>query len=163
MASQTLETSINLDSGSPHFIRQYSDAFKKLGADEKLAALWYVYDGIEEHSIEKPDQNRASDSSMELYKTIQSKSEDEQLQFMRDVLSGSNNDLMRSYNELNDTTKIALWYRLGHGMAEGSVIEVPSDYNLSDEAKVLVDKLNKISFEERYVFMRDALLGMSDA
>ena len=159
MSTETLETNINLDSGSPHFIRQYCETFRGLGADEKLAALWYIYDGIEEHSVEDPDENKAPDSSVELYETLKGKSEDEQLQFMRDALSGSGNELTNEYEKLNDTTKIALWYRLGQGMAEGSVINVPSDYELSEEAKELVGKLNDISFEERYVFMRDALLG----
>ena len=114
---------------------EYKQKFDALGADEKLATLWYVYDGLGEERIENPDENKESDSSSELYNQIKEKSQEEQLQFMRDVLSGESNDSTSAYSDLSDTTKIALWYRLGQGMEEGSVIQVPSDYDLSDDAK----------------------------
>ncbi len=137
----------------------YKEQFDKLSADDKLATLWYVYEGIGDERIENPDDNKESDSSSELYSQLKDKSEDEQLQFMRDILSGADNDLTGQYSQLSNTTKIALWYRLGQGMTENSVVNVPSDYGLSDEGKDLVSKMNANSFEQSYIFMRDALLG----
>lgn len=78
---------------------------------------------------------------------------------MRDTLSGQSNDLSNTYSKLSNTTKIALWYRLGQGMAKGSVVNVPSDYELSNEAQELVNQINQIDFEQRYIFMRNAVLG----
>ena len=137
----------------------YKEQFDKLNADDKLATLWHVYEGLGDERIEDPDANKESDSSSELYGQLKDKSEDEQLQFMRDVLSGTDNDLTGRYNELSNTTKVALWYRLGQGMSENSVVNVPSDYSLSDEGKDLVSKMNANSFEQSYIFMRNALLG----
>lgn len=138
---------------------QYKAQFKSLSDDDKLAALWYIYQGLGENTVESPDDNKESDSSVELYNKVKEKSEDEQLQFMRDVLSGTSNDLTSAYSELTGTTKIALWYRLGQGMAENSVVNVPSDYSLSGEAKELVGKLNDNSFEQSYIFLRDVLIA----
>ncbi|MEL6901924.1 MAG: orange carotenoid protein N-terminal domain-containing protein [Cyanobacteria bacterium J06606_4] len=138
---------------------QFKSQFDNLDVDQKLATLWYVYDGLSEGVIENPDDNKESDSSSDLYNQLAEKSEDEQLQFMRETLSGENNDFSDAYSELSNTTKIALWYRLGQGMANGSVVNVPDDYKLSDEAQTLVDQVNAIDFEQRYIFMRNAVLG----
>ncbi len=145
--------------GTPTAQEDYKQQFDGLDADEKLATLWYVYDGLGEERLENPDDNKESDSSSDLYNQIKGKSEEEQLQFMRDVLSGESSDLTSAYNNLSNTTKIALWYRLGQGMAEGSVIQVPSDYNLSDKAKQLVQEIKAINFEQSYIFVRDAIVG----
>ncbi|MGB3790915.1 MAG: orange carotenoid protein N-terminal domain-containing protein [Phormidesmis sp.] len=139
--------------------KEYKQQFDALSADEKLAALWYVYEGIGEERLENPDDNKESDSSSDLYNKIKGKSQEDQLRFMRDVLSGKSNDLTNAYGSLSNTTKIALWYRLGQGMADGSVIQVPSDYDLSDKAKQLVHDVNEISFEQSYIFVRDAIVG----
>ncbi|MEL6159665.1 MAG: orange carotenoid protein N-terminal domain-containing protein [Cyanobacteria bacterium J06623_5] len=138
---------------------QFKAQFDSLSVDQKLATLWHVYDGLSEEVIENPDDNKESDSSSDLYNQLAEKSEDEQLQFMRDTLSGQSNDLSNTYSKLSNTTKIALWYRLGQGMAKGSVVNVPSDYELSNEAQELVNQINQIDFEQRYIFMRNAVLG----
>ena len=109
--------------------------------------------------LENPDANKEADSSSELYNKLSEKPAEEQLQFMRDVLSENNNPLISEYSKLSNTTKIALWYRLGQGMADGSVVSVPSDYTLSALAKELVNKFNSIDFEQRYIFMRNVILG----
>lgn len=145
--------------GNPTAQEEYKQQFDGLSADEKLATLWYVYEGLGEERLENPDDNKESDSSLDLYNQIKGKSEEEQLQFMRDVLSSESNDLTNAYSNLSNTTKIALWYRLGQGMAEGSVIQVPSDYDLSDTAKQLVQSVDALSFEQSYIFVRDAIVG----
>lgn len=139
--------------------KEQKQQFDALSVDEKLATLWYVYEGIGEERLENPDDNKESDSSSDLYNQIKGKSKEEQLQFMRDVLSSEDNDLTNAYNNLSNTTKIALWYRLGQGMAEGSVIQVPDDYDLSNDAKKLVGAINEMSFEQSYLFVRDAIVG----
>ncbi|EDX84507.1 Orange carotenoid protein, N-terminal domain protein [Synechococcus sp. PCC 7335] len=139
--------------------KEQKQRFDALSADEKLATLWYVYEGLGEERLENPDDNKESDSSSDLYNQIKEKSKEEQLQFMRDVLSGEGNDLTNAYNNLSNTTKIALWYRLGQGMAKGSVIQVPGDYSLSNDAQQLVSAINEMSFEQSYLFVRDAIVG----
>ena len=133
--------------------------FKALSTDEQLAVLWQVYEGLGESRIEDPDDNKESDSSSDLYNQLAEKSEDDQLNFMRSVLSGESNDQTSAYSQLSNTTKIALWYRLADGMAKGSVVQVPGDYQLSDQAQQVVSKVNEIDFEQKYILIRDALLG----
>lgn len=157
----TIPTEVK-DSKTQGYEGKLSDAqekFQSLSGDDKLAVLWYVYESLGETTIENPDDNKESDNSSELFGQIESKSEDEQLQFMRDVLAGESNDDTNAYNELSNTTKVALWYRLGQGMAEGSVIQVPSDYSLEGDAQEVVESLDAIDFEQKYNFMRNVLLG----
>ncbi len=138
---------------------EYKEQFGKLSADDKLTTLYKIYDGLGDSRIENPDDNKESDSSSELYNQLKDKSQDDQLQFMRDALSGSDNALTGQYNELSDTTKIALWYRLAQGMDKNDVVGLPSDYSLSDEGKDLVSKMNSNSFEQSYIFVRDVVVG----
>lgn len=157
----TINTEVK-DSKTEGYEGKLSEAlktFQSLSDDDKLAVLWRLYDGLGDNRIENPDDNKESDNSSDLYNQLKDKSKDDQLQFMRDVLSGQSNDNTSAYNELSNTTKVALWYRLGQGMAEGSVIQVPSDYSLSNEAQELVSSLNEVEFELKYNFMRDVLLG----
>lgn len=142
-----------------HGLADYVQRFKDCGADDKLAILAKIYDHIGGERIENPDDNKESDSSLELYNKLKNKSNDEQLQFMRDVVSNESNDLTNEYNQLSDTTKIATWYRLGKGMSEETVVQMPGDYNLSGDAKEIADNISAISFEQCYIFMRDVLLG----
>ena len=135
------------------------EKFQSLGGDDKLAVLWYLYDGLGETTIGNPDDNKESDNSSDLFNQLKEKSNDDQLQFMRDVLAGESNDSTKAYSNLSNTTKVALWYRLGKGMAAGSVTQVPGDYSLPGEAKEVVDSLNAIDFEQKYNFMRNVLLG----
>lgn len=139
--------------------KEYKEQFGKLSDDDKLATLYEIYGGLGDSRIENPDENKESDSSLELYNQLKDKSQDDQLQFMRDVLSGSSNDQMSQYNELTDTTKVALWYRLAQGMDKNNVVGLPSDYSLSDEGKDLVSKMNDNSFEQSYIFVRDVIVG----
>ena len=135
------------------------EQFRALSEDDQLAALYAIFGGLGDERIENPDENKESDSSLDLYNEIASKSQDEQLQFMRDILSGTDNDLTGQYNELSNTTKIALWYRLGQGMEENAIVDVPSDYSLSEEAKEIVSAMNSNSFEQSFIFVRDVILG----
>ena len=42
-------------------------------------------------------------------------------------------------------------------MEQGSVVEFPSDYQLSSEGKKLLDSLKTIGFEQQLTFIRDAV------
>lgn len=133
--------------------------FQSLGSDDQLAVLWYAYDGLGETTVGDPDDNQESDSSSDLFNQLKDQSKDDQLQFMRDVLARKSNDNTKAYGDLSNTTKIALWYRLGQGMAKGSVVPVPDDYSLPSEAQEVVKSLNEIDFEQKYNFIRNILLG----
>lgn len=140
-----------------HGLADYVTKFKSLDTDDQLAVLWEVYQGIGGERLENPDDNKESDNSSDLYNTLKEKSDDEQLQFMRDVLSEAGNDNVNQYRQLSDTTKVALWYRLGQGMESNDVVGA-GEYSLSDEAKEIVSAITSVSFEQCYIFMRDALL-----
>lgn len=142
-----------------HGLSDYVERFRSCSADDKLAILWRIYQHIGEERIENPDENKESDSSLELYNQLKDRSNEDQLQFMRDVVSSESTDLTNEYSQLSDTTKVALWYRLGQGMTQSDVVQMPEDYELSGDAKEIADNIGEISFEQCYIFMRDSLLG----
>lgn len=137
---------------------EYVQKFKALSEDDQLATLYAIYGGLGDERVENPDDNKESDSSLDLFNEVSNKSQDEQLQFMRDLLNKQDNDLTGKYNQLSDTTKIALWYRLAQGMEKNNVVGIPAEYSLSSEAQEIVSAMNANSFEQSYIFMRDALV-----
>ncbi|MEL6351602.1 MAG: orange carotenoid protein N-terminal domain-containing protein [Cyanobacteria bacterium J06627_28] len=142
-----------------HGLSDYVQRFKACSADDKLAILARLYHHIGEERIENPDENKESDSSLALYNKLKEKHQTEQLQFMRDVVSNESNALTIEYNQLSDVTKIATWYRLGQGMTDRSVVDVPNDYQLSEDAEEIARNIGSISFEQCYIFVRDVLLS----
>ncbi len=45
-------------------------------------------------------------------------------------------------------------------MEKGSVIQVPSDYQLPNQTKDFVDRIKQLDFEQRVNFMRSAVVEM---
>jgi hypothetical protein len=137
----------------------YSQTFKSLSVDDKLAVLWYLYIKIGDSTKLEDPNDTAPDSSQGLFNKLKQKSHEEQLKVMRDLLTGADTDVTREYNSLTNNTKLALWYQLAQGMQNSEVIQVPSSYQLSPEAKKLLSLVEPIGFEQQYVFLRDSLLS----
>lgn len=139
---------------------QYTDTFNQLTTDDKLAALWHIYGFIcSESAMKEPNNNTAPDSSDDLFGRTQDLSQDEQLALMRNLLEGTDTELTQKYNALTNTTRLAFWYQLAQGMERSDIIQVPEDYEMSDEAQSLVAELEPIGFEQQYVFLRSVLLS----
>ncbi|MBW4595093.1 MAG: Orange carotenoid protein [Brasilonema angustatum HA4187-MV1] len=138
---------------------EYAELFRNLSIDNQLAVLWYVYIKIGGSTRPGDPEGTAPDTSDELFNKVKEKSHEEQLQIMRDLLTPSSTDIRREYDSLSNNTKLAFWYRLAQGMENSTIVPVPSDYQLSAQAKELLSRLEPIDFELQYVFLRDALLA----
>lgn len=138
---------------------KHAETFKRLSVDDRLAVLWYVYGFICSESGMKEPNGTAPDNSDELFNKAKGLSQDEQFLLMRDLLKGRSTDIAREYNSLTNNTKLAFWYQLAQGMERSEIIEAPSDYQPSPEAKALVSALKPIGFEQQFVFLRDSLLS----
>jgi hypothetical protein len=138
---------------------QYAEEFRNLSIDNQLALLWHLYGAMGGSTRPGDPEGTAPDTSEGLFKKVQGMSHEEQLQIMRDLLTPSSTDMRREYESLSNNTKLAFWYRLAQGMENSTVVTVPSDFQLSDQAKELLSRLEPVGFEIQYVFLRDALLA----
>ncbi|MBE9193304.1 Orange carotenoid protein [Gloeocapsopsis crepidinum LEGE 06123] len=133
--------------------------FQQFDADTQLGLLWFGYKDIKDQ-LQPANETSAQDTAEALFNQIQSLSKEEQLQAQRDIANRANNDISRAYSSLSSSGKLDLWLRLAQGMDKGTVIQVPSDYELPAETKDFVDTIKQLDFEQRIDFMRSAVVEM---
>lgn len=135
------------------------EQFRKFDVDTQLALLWFGYLDIKEQLI-PANQTSAQDTAAALYDHIKALPEEQQLQAQRDIASCANTDISRAYKALSSSAKIDIWLRIAQGMEEGSLIQVPSSYQLPSETKEFVDTIQTLDFEDRIDFTRSAVFEM---
>lgn len=137
----------------------YINQLKSLSSDDRLAVLWFLYkDLIKDKVIPEPereDENLGQADS--LLDKIKGMSKDEQLQIQKDILEGGDREEFNTYKSYTSNQKLFFWYQLAAAMEQGSVVEFPSDYQLSSEGKGLVNSLETIGFNQQLAFIRDAV------
>ncbi|MBW4622025.1 MAG: Orange carotenoid protein [Cyanosarcina radialis HA8281-LM2] len=137
-------------------------SFQSLDADQQLALFYFVYKEMG-NSI-TPAAPQASTVSPEiaegLFNQVKEISHEEQLQLQRDLIAKKNTLISREYGALSDTTKLLFWYRLAQGMDDGTIIPMPPDYQLSQQAQTLLGQIQGLEFEQQITFFRDIVSPM---
>jgi hypothetical protein len=135
------------------------EAFQRFDTDTQLALLWYGYLDI------KDELNPAPPSSVEVvgqavYDRIKDLPQQEQLQAQRDLLQGTG-EISHAYNALSPNARLEVWLLLSKGMEEGSIIQVPSDYQLPAETDEFTAMIKQLDLEQRVNFMLSVVQGKS--
>lgn len=138
---------------------QYAELFRNLTINNQLALLGRIYVAVSGSMGSGNPDGTAPDTSEGLFSKVKEKSHEEQLQVMRDLLTPSSTDIRKEYEALSNNTKLAFWYRLAQGMENSTIVSVPTDFQLSDQAQELLSMLEPVGFEIQYIFLRDALLA----
>ena len=133
--------------------------FNSLDVDNKLAFLWFVYTKMGDSiTPAAPGAAAASEDIAEgLYQQVKELSHEEQLQVQRDLLSKSSQKFQSEYDALKENTQLLFWYRLAQGMEKKEIIPMPDNYELSEDAKSLLDSVEAADFEEQITFLRSAV------
>ncbi|MEH1940368.1 MAG: orange carotenoid protein N-terminal domain-containing protein [Nostoc sp.] len=143
-------------------IREHVQAWQQLNVDQQLALFWFIYK--EMGGSITPAAPGASTVSPEiaegLFNQVKELSHEQQLQVQRDLINKADTQISREYGSLGDTTKLLFWYRLSQGMDNGTIIPVPSDYELPSEAKALFGRIQGLGFEQQITLFRDYVSPM---
>lgn len=139
--------------------KQLVQQFRSFDADTQLALLWFGYLDIKDQ-LTPANQTSAQDTAAAVYDTIRALPKEQQLQAQRDIVSGANSDISHSYKALSSSGKLDLWLRLGRAMEDGTVIQVPSDYQLPSQTQEFVNTIKGLDFEQRIDFTRSAVFEM---
>jgi hypothetical protein len=147
--------------GDP-IIREHVQAWQQLGVDQQLALFWFIYK--EMGGSITPAAPGASTVSPEiaegLFNQVKELSHEQQLQVQRDLINKVDTQISRQYGSLGDTTKLLFWYRLSQGMDDGTIIPIPSDYELPSECKPLFGRIQGLGFEQQITLFRDYVSPM---
>jgi len=138
-------------------INKPAQAFQSLGVDEQLALFWFVYQEMGGSITQAaPGASTASDAIAEgLFNQVKEMSYEEQLQVQRDLVERKDTQITREYGSLSDTTKLLFWYLLAQGMDQGTIIPMPSDYQLSSESQDLLNQIKGLEFDQQMTLFRD--------
>lgn len=138
--------------------KQALNNFRRFDIDTQLALLWFGYLDIKDqlHPGTSAQTNEAP--ARALLDQIQALPQQEQLQAQRDILSGADTPISRTYKSLMSSGKLELWLLLAQGMEQGSVIQVPANYKLPQETNEFVNQIKQLDFEQRINFMRSLVV-----
>lgn len=145
-------TDITLDNTT----EQALQIFRRYDIDTKLGLLWFGYLDIKDQLNPGPTVD-VEVTAKAIVDQIQMLSPQEQLQAQRDLISDGSTDISREYSALSPSARIEVWLLLGQGMENGTIIQVPSDYQLPVETDEFTAMISKLEFEQRVNFMRSAV------
>ena len=77
----------------------------------------------------------------------------EQLQVQRDLIAGKSNQMSEVYSALSPNARLEVWLLLAQGMEDGTIIQLPSDYELPTQTDEFTTKIEKLNLEQRVNFM----------
>jgi len=135
------------------------ETFQRFDVDTQLALLWFGYLDLKEKLSPAPPDSVESPAKA-VFDLIQDLSQEEQLQAQRDIINGADTAINRSYNALSPNAKLDVWLLLAQGMDNGTVIQVPSDYQPPAETDEFVAQIKQLEFEQRVNFMLSVVQAM---
>lgn len=131
------------------------DAFNSFSVDDKLALLWFIYEKMGT-SITPAAPNTAEPAiAGGLFEQVGEKSQEEQLEVMRDIVSKKDTEYSHQYAAFSANTKLAFWYFLAKGMTEGLIIPMPNKYDLGDQEAEWLGSLESLDFNTQITVLRD--------
>jgi Orange carotenoid protein, N-terminal len=132
--------------------QQALDAFQNFDVDTQLALLWYGYLDIKDE-LQPAPPNSTEVVGNAVFHQIQALSPQEQLQAQRDLLQGTATDISHAYDALNPNARVEVWLLLAQGMENGTIIQLPPDYELPSQTDEFTAMIEKLSLEQRINFM----------
>ncbi|MFM7427391.1 MAG: orange carotenoid protein N-terminal domain-containing protein [Elainella sp.] len=128
------------------------DAFQGFDVDTQLALLWYGYLDIKDQ-LQPAPPNSVEVPGKAVFDQIATLPQQEQLQAQRNLLQDSATEYGRAYDALSRNAKLEVWLLLAQGMEDGTIVQVPSDYELPAETEQFTALIKQLDFEQRINFM----------
>ncbi|MDZ8262540.1 orange carotenoid protein N-terminal domain-containing protein [Nostoc sp. ChiQUE01b] len=133
--------------------------FKRFDVDTQLGLLWFGYLDLKEQLQPAPPE-RIEVPAKAVFDRFLDLSKEEQLQAQRDIINGAANEISQAYNALSANSRLDVWLLLAQGMDNGTIIQVPSDYQLPGETDEFVALIKNLEFEQRINFMLTVVQAM---
>ncbi|MEH2136592.1 orange carotenoid protein N-terminal domain-containing protein [Nostoc sp.] len=128
------------------------ETFQRFDVDTQLALLWFGYLDLKDQLKPAPPE-RIEALAKAVFDKFLDLSHEEQLQAQRDIINGAANNISQAYNALSANARLDVWFMLAQGMENGTIIPVPSDYQLPGETDEFVALIKNLDFEQRINFM----------
>ncbi|HLO87844.1 MAG TPA: orange carotenoid protein N-terminal domain-containing protein [Nostocaceae cyanobacterium] len=143
-------------------IRECVQSWQKLDVDQQLALFWFIYKEMGDSvTPAAPGASTVSPEIAEgLFQQVEKLSPEQQLEIQRDLIQKKDTQISRQYGSLGDTTKLLFWYRVAQGMDNNQIISLPANYQLSEAARNLLNRVKELPFERQITLFRDYVSPM---
>ena len=135
-------------------------AFEQLSTDTKLGLLWVIYDNMGGSITPAAPGSAETQFTQKLLDTVKSMEQQQQLEFMRDLVNCQSTEATQEYATYTNDNKLVFWYELAVLMAKGEVIPVPRSYSLPQDGLTLFNAITQMEFNEQITILRHAVLEM---
>ncbi|MGV0027358.1 orange carotenoid protein N-terminal domain-containing protein [Phormidesmis priestleyi] len=154
-ANQNTVRSEYLDDKTQQTIASYD----KLGTDDKLALLYYVYKKMGASVTPAAPAATEPELAPILMEDFYNLSHENQLNVMRDIVNRADTDYSHAYGALKENNQLMVWYAWAQAMGE-TVVGMPEGYNPSDALNNALGSIESLEFEEQISLLREIASGM---
>jgi hypothetical protein len=137
--------------------------YNKLGGDEKLALLYYIYEAMGEDIT--PAAPTAADPNLApvLLGNFYTISKDDQLAVMRQIAAGEDSEYSRAYGALTPNNKLLVWFAWAQAMGD-TVVDMPSNYQPAQAIGKVLEQIEDLDFQQQISLLREIAdqMGHSD-
>ncbi len=127
--------------------------FEKLGTDEKLALLYFIYKKMGDSIT--PAVPAATDPELapKLLGDFYQLSDEDQLAVMRQIVNCENTEYSHAYGVLKENNQLMVWFAWAQAMGD-TVVDMPQDYNATEAINSNLSQIEGLDFEGQISVLR---------
>ena len=134
--------------------------FNQLNAEDQLAWIWFAYLEMGKTvTVAAPGaaNMQFAEPTLEEIKGMEFQ---EQSQVMCDLANHADTPICRTYATWTPNIKLGFWFRLGEWMEQGIVAPIPEGYQLSANAKAVLQTLQGLESGQQITVLRNTVVDM---
>ena len=143
----------------PEDTQKTVDAFSKLGTDEKLALLYYVYEKMGDSVTPAAPAATEPELAPQLLGDVYEMSKDEQLGVMRAIVNREDSELSRAYGALKENNQLMVWFAWAQAMGT-TIVGIPDGYQVPQGVSQVLGQIENLDFQEQISMLREIAGGM---
>lgn len=134
--------------------------FTQLSAEDQLALIWFAY--LEMGSTITIAAPGAANMVLAegTMNQVRQMSFREQTQVMCDLANRADTPICRTYATWTPNIKLGFWYQLGQWMEQGLVAPIPEGYQLSANAKAVLQSIRELEAGQQITVLRNSVVDM---
>lgn len=135
-------------------------AFDQLSAEDQLALIWFVYTEMGKTVTVAAPGATSMVIAQGILEQIKQMPPVAQTQVMCDLANRADTPICRSYASFSMNLKLGFWNQLGEWMEQGLVAPIPPGYNLSAQARTVLNAIIEADAGQQITILRNAVVGM---
>jgi Orange carotenoid protein, N-terminal len=129
-------------------------AFMKLGTDEQLALLYWIYEAMGDQITPAAPTAAEPNLAPTLLADFYTVAPEAQLDVMRQIASKADTDYSRAYGSLTPNNKLLVWFAWAQAMGD-TVVDLPDDYKQTQASSNLLNQIEQLDFQDQISVLRE--------